>query len=225
VLNSIFESVIQNSLTLPAALLCTGVSLVLGIGVALVYMTEKRYNKGFVVTLALLPAMVQIVIALVNGNLGAGVAVAGAFTLVRFRSVPGSAREIGSIFFAMAIGLATGMGYLFYAFLFFIIIGAVNIILSKSKFGNENQSMHTLKVTIPENLDYEGLFDDLFGKYTFGAEIDRVKTTNMGSLYEISYLVQLKTAAAPKEFLDELRCRNGNLNIICGRQTTNRDEL
>ena len=224
-LSSIFASVIQNSFTLPVALLCTGVSLVLGIGVALVYMTEKRYNKGFVVTLALLPAMVQLVIALVNGNLGAGVAVAGAFTLVRFRSVPGSAREIGSIFFAMAIGLATGMGYLFYAFLFFIIIGAVNIILSKSRFGNENRSMHTLKITIPENLDYEGLFDDLFEKYTYSAEIDRVKTTNMGSLYEISYLVQLKTAAAPKEFLDELRCRNGNLNIICGRQTTNRDEL
>jgi len=92
----------------------------------------------------------------------------------------------------------------------------VNIILSKSRFGNENQSMHTLKVTIPENLDYEGLFDDLFEKYSYSAEIDRVKTTNMGSLYEISYLVQLKTAAAPKEFLDELRCRNGNLNIICG---------
>lgn len=224
-LNTISSSVFQQALTLSGVLLCTVVSLILGIGVACAYMTEKLYNKGFVVTLALLPAMVQIVIVMVNGNLGAGVAVAGAFSLIRFRSVPGSARDISSIFFAMAIGLATGMGYLFYAFIFFIIIGAASIILSKSKFGSENQSIHTLRITIPENLDYEGLFDDLFVKYTNSAEIDRVKTTNMGSLYELSYRIQLKTQTVPKEFFDELRCRNGNLNIICARQSTVKDEL
>lgn len=224
-LEVISASVIQQTLTLSGVLLCTVASLLLGIGAAYVYMAEKQYNKGFVVTLALLPAMVQIVIMLVNGNLGAGVAVAGAFSLIRFRSVPGSARDIGSIFFAMAIGLATGMGYLFYAFLFFLVVGAAGILLSKSKFGREDRSMHTLKITIPENLDYEGQFDDLFRQYTNSAEIERVKTTNMGSLYEITYRIQLKAPTVTKEFLDALRCRNGNLNIVCGRQSTVKEEL
>ena len=218
-------SIIQGSLTLGSVLLCTVTSLIMGLGVAYVYMAEKKYSKGFAVTLALLPAMVQIVIMLVNGNLGTGVAVAGAFSLIRFRSVAGSARDIGTIFFAMAIGLATGMGYLFYAVLFFLIIGLVNLLLTRSKFGEDKQDIRILRITIPENLDYEGLFDDLFTRYTDSAELDRVKTTNMGSLYELSYNVQLKTPAVPKKFLDELRCRNGNLNIVCGRPQTSKDEL
>lgn len=218
-------SIIQGSLTLGSVLLCTVTSLIMGLGVAYVYMAEKKYSKGFAVTLALLPAMVQIVIMLVNGNLGTGVAVAGAFSLIRFRSVAGSARDIGTIFFAMAIGLATGMGYLFYAVLFFLIIGLVSLLLTRSKFGGEKQDIRILRITIPENLDYEGLFDDLFTRYTDSAELDRVKTTNMGSLYELSYNVQLKTPAVPKKFLDELRCRNGNLNIVCGRPQTSKDEL
>lgn len=224
-LDSLTGSVIQEALTLSGVLLCTVTSLILGLGIAYVYMSEKKYSKGFAVTLALLPAMVQIVIMLVNGNLGAGVAVAGAFSLIRFRSVPGSARDIGTIFFAMAIGLATGMGYLFYAVLFFLVIGLVNLLLTRSKFGSEPQDIRILKITIPENLDYEGLFDDLFGQYTQSAELDRVKTTNMGSLYELSYIVQLKTQAIPKKFIDELRCRNGNLNIVVGRTATPKDEL
>jgi len=225
VLDTLTGSIIQNALTLPIVLLCTVTSLILGLGVAYVYMAEKKYSKGFTVTLALLPAMVQIVIMLVNGNLGAGVAVAGAFSLIRFRSVAGTARDIGTIFFAMAIGLATGMGYLFYAALFFLIIGLVNLLLTRSKFGEDKQDIRILRITIPENLDYEGLFDDLFAQYTDSAELDRVKTTNMGSLYELSYNVQLKTPAVPKKFLDELRCRNGNLNIVCGRPQAPRDEL
>lgn len=201
------------------------VSIALGLGIAVVYMVKNKYTKSFVITLALLPAMVQIVIMLVNGNLGAGVAVAGAFSLVRFRSVPGTARDISSIFFAMAIGLATGMGYLFYAFVFLIVIGLTNVFLFASKFGEEKQDTRVLKITIPETLDYEDLFDDLFDKYTQSAELDRVRTTNMGSLFELSYTIRLKTPKIPKSFFDELRCRNGNLNIILHRPSTDKDEL
>jgi len=224
-LNTLTSSMIQQTLTLSSVLLCTLTSLILGLGVAYVYMAEKKYSKGFAVTLALLPAMVQIVIMLVNGNLGTGVAVAGAFGLIRFRSVAGSAKDIGTIFFAMAIGLATGMGYLFYAVFFFLVIGFVNLLLTRSKFGNGRQDIRILRVTIPENLDYEGLFDDLLAQYTHSAELDQVKTTNMGSLYELSYNIQLKTPVIPKKFLDEMRCRNGNLNIVCSRPQTPKDEL
>lgn len=224
-LNSLLESITQNGVTFSSFFLCTIVSLILGLGVALIYMHKNSYSKNFVITLALLPAMVQIVITLVNGNLGAGVAVMGAFGLVRFRSVPGSAREISSIFFAMAIGLATGMGYLFYAFLFLLLIGGAMLLLNLSSFGNPSQTQKELKITIPENLDYEGIFDDLFEKYTNHAELLRVRTTNMGSLYELHYHIELKGKTVPKEFLDQLRCRNGNLNIVCGRISSVRDEL
>jgi len=206
-------------------LLCTAASLLLGICTALFYMYRNTYSKSFVMTLALLPLMVQSVIMLVNGNLGTGVAVLGAFSLVRFRSVPGSAREIGSIFAAMAIGLATGMGYLAFAVLFTALTGIMTVLLSATKFGEQRSAEKELKITIPENLDYEGIFDDLFGKYTKKAELLRVRTTNMGSLYELYYHVTLKGTSIDKQFLDELRCRNGNLTIVCGRVPTAKDEL
>lgn len=206
-------------------LLCTAASLLLGICTALFHMYRNTYSKSFVMTLALLPLMVQSVIMLVNGNLGTGVAVLGAFSLVRFRSVPGSAREIGSIFAAMAIGLATGMGYLAFAVLFTALTGIMTVLLSATKFGEQRSAEKELKITIPENLDYEGIFDDLFGKYTKKAELLRVRTTNMGSLYELYYHVTLKGTSIDKQFLDELRCRNGNLTIVCGRVPTAKDEL
>lgn len=224
-LDSLTGSIIQETLTLSNVALCTITSLILGLLISCVYMAEKKYNKGFVETLALLPVMVQVVIMLVNGNLGAGVAVAGAFSLIRFRSVAGSARDIGTIFFAMVAGLATGMGYLFYAVFFSLVIGLANVLLSRSRFGSRPQAIRILKITIPENLDYEALFDDLFEQYTSSAELDRVKTTNMGSLYELSYEVQLKSNAISKKFLDELRCRNGNLNIVIARPASQKDEL
>jgi len=183
-------------------------------------MYKNRYSQGFVITLAMLPAVVELVIMLVNGNIGAGVAVAGTFGLVRFRSVAGTAREIGMIFLAMAIGLATGMGYMALAVLFFCIMAAFSLILSAVRFGGGNANERNLKITIPENLDYDGLFDDLFRKYTASAELERVKTSNMGTMYELSYKIVLKGSSVPKEFLDALRCRNGNLNIVCGRPVT-----
>lgn len=224
-LDQLFASVVQNGVTFPAVLLCTAVSLVLGVCIAWMHMRQGACSKSFAVTLAVLPAMVQIVIMLVNGNIGAGVAVAGAFSLVRFRSVPGSAREIGSIFLAMAIGLAGGMGYLGYAVLFLLLVGATTLILSASGFGKARGGERELKITIPEGLDYDGIFDDLFAKYTRSAELERVRTTNLGSLYELCYRVELREEPVSKAFLDELRCRNGNLNIACGRITSVRDEL
>lgn len=224
-LDTLFASVISTTVNWQAIILCTLSSLILGAAAAAIYCYKNTYTKSFVVTLALLPAMVQIVIMLVNGNLGAGVAVMGAFSLVRFRSVPGSAREIGSLFFAMALGLATGMGYLGYAVLFLLMIGIANILLYSTSFAAPKLIDRELKITIPESLDYEGVFDDLFDKYTTRHELLHVKTSNMGNLYELCYLVRLKDTGINKNFLDEIRCRNGNLNITCGRLSTVRDEL
>lgn len=212
-----FSSIIDSQITLPVFLICTAVSLVLGVLVALVYRHKSNCSPSFAVTLAVLPAIVQVVIMLVNGNIGAGVAVAGAFSLVRFRSAPGTAKEIVAIFLAMAIGLATGMGYVLLAVVFFAIIAAVLLLLGKIKFGESKHNERTLKITIPENLDYEGVFDDLFALYTEQATLEKVKTTNMGTLYELQYHIFLKGNEIPKKFIDELRCRNGNLNITCNK--------
>lgn len=218
-LNSILNATTTDAtaITLQGMLICTIASLIMGLLSTCVYMYKNTYSKNFVITLALLPAMVQIVIMLVNGNLGTGVAVLGAFSLVRFRSVPGSAREISSIFFAMAIGLATGMGYIGYAGLFLIIIGVATMILTSTSFGCTSSQEKELKITIPENLDYTGIFDDLFENYTQKARLEQVKTTNMGSLYELRYMVSLKDETKEKELIDEIRCRNGNLTIVCGK--------
>ncbi len=214
------ESIIGTELTLPVFLICTLTSLLLGVGIALVGMFRSRSTQSFAVTLAILPAVVQIVIMLVNGNLGAGVAVAGAFGLVRFRSAPGTAREIGVLFLAMAIGLAAGMGFVGLAVLAFVIISAVLLLLTAVRFGQPAPAERALKITIPENLDYEGLFDDLFAKYTRTHTLVRVKTSNMGTMYELEYRIILPQDSIPKEFIDALRCRNGNLNIVCGREQT-----
>ncbi|SFR70984.1 DUF4956 domain-containing protein [Anaeromicropila populeti] len=222
------ESILSNlegTLQLSDALICTCTSLVLGLIIAYTYMLSSSYSKNFVITLALLPALVQIVIMMVNGNLGTGVAVLGAFSLVRFRSIPGSSREITSIFFAMSVGLATGMGYIGFAILFTIIIGTVLLVLSKSKFGEAQSKDKNLKITIPENLDYTEVFDDIFRKYTGKAVLESVKTTNLGSMYELVYRISLKDVNKQKDMIDELRCRNGNLTIICSREANQKDVL
>lgn len=213
------NSIIGTEITLSAFFICTAVSLLLGIGIALISMFKTRCSQSFAITLAILPAIVQIVIMLVNGNIGAGVAVAGAFSLVRFRSVPGTAKEIGSIFLAMAIGLATGMGYVGLAVLFFVVIAAVLLLLTAVKFGQQGTAERVLKITIPENLDYDGLFDVVFDTYLKSYSLDKIKTTNMGTLYELQYQITLKSSQVPKAFLDEIRCRNGNLNIVCCKES------
>ena len=212
------ESIHANGITLISFLLSTGVSLLLGLGTAFVGSYRSRCSQSCALALAILPAAVQLVILLVNGNIGAGVAVAGAFSLVRFRSAPGSAKEISAIFLAMTIGLATGMGYLAIAALGFAVIGGAMLILTALGFGESGSTQRSLKITIPENLDYDGIFDDILNRYTKSWELEKVKTVNMGSLYELHYRIQLKEDKIPKTFLDELRCRNGNLNIACGRE-------
>ena len=211
------ESILQSSLTLETFLICTGVSLVLGLGTAALAARRGGSSRSFIHTLALLPAVVQVIIMMVNGNVGAGVAVAGAFSLVRFRSMPGSAREIGDIFLAMALGLASGMGYVVLAGLFFAVIGAFQLVLGRVAFRDDEADRRVLKITIPEGMDYDGAFDDIFEKYTRSAELEQVKTTHVGTLYELRYRIVPKDGRVPREFLDELRCRNGNLTISCGR--------
>ncbi|MEY8354353.1 DUF4956 domain-containing protein [Lachnospiraceae bacterium 54-53] len=228
-LNSWFQSVLANdtagAFSAGAFLACTAASLVLGLIIAGVFMYRNTYTKGFAVTLALMPAIVQMVIMLVNGNLGTGVAVMGAFSLVRFRSVPGRAEEISSIFQAMAVGLAAGMGYIGIAALFVLIVGGAGMLLSASRFGQQKADIRVLRITIPESLDYTTVFDELFKQYLKKWDLKQVKTTNMGSLYKLDYEVVLKSPGEEKKMIDDLRCRNGNLEIFLGRPVSGREEL
>ncbi len=208
-------------------LLCLGCSLVLGLVMAFAYMYRTRYTKSFVITLALLPAVVCVVIMLVNGNVGTGVAVAGTFSLVRFRSVPGTAKEICTLFLAMGAGLIAGMGYLGFAVLFTLVMCAVFVLYNCLDFGSKKNAatFKTFTITIPEDLDYSGVFDDIFAEYTRSHDLVRVKTTNMGSMFKLTYNVELRDAAKEKEMIDKMRCRNGNLEIAVSKQETVGTEL
>lgn len=221
------ESILSSSADLTAAqyLLLTGASLVLGLISALVYMYRNSYTKGFVLSLVVLPVVVQTVILLVSGNLGAGVAVAGTFSLVRFRSVPGGAREIAAIFAAMAIGLATGMGYIGVALLLTAAVSGASLLMVKLRFGDQDVNNRRLRITMPEDLDYNEVFNDVFAEFTTRAELKKVRTTNLGSMFELQYEVTLRDAAQEKRFIDELRVRNGNLNILLSRTPGNSEEL
>ena len=212
-----FESIIGTQITLQSFLICTAVSLILGLGVALLARVKNRTTKSFALCLALLPAVVEVVIMLVNGNIGAGLGVAGAFSLVRFRSAQGTARDIALLFFTVAIGLATGMGYVLLAVLFFLIVGAFLVLLTLTGFSATEDRDRLLRVQIPESMEYDGLLEDLFAAYTTKADLITVKSTNLGTIYELQYQIRLKTPQVPKELLDGIRCRNGNLNVICSR--------
>jgi len=218
--SGVFQSTTEPAISLINFLACVGVSLLIGLFLAITYTYKTKYTKSFVVTLAILPTVVCIVIMMVNGNLGVGVAVAGAFSLVRFRSVPGTAKEIGAIFLAMGAGLAAGMGYLGYGILFAFILGCVSVIYSISGLGNRKNTQRIMRITIPEDLDYTGVFDDLFKKYTTECELVIVKTTNMGSLFKLTYDVALNNLNEEKQFIDDLRCRNGNLEITMAKQSS-----
>lgn len=221
---SILSSV-EGNLTMQNGLLCTVVSVVLGVLIAVIYMQQGNYSKNFVVTLAMMPVLVQVVIMLVNGNVGTSVAVLGTFGLVRFRSVPGTSREIANIFFAMAVGLATGMGYLTFSVAMVVVIGGMFLLLGKTSFGERKYNEKDLRITIAEDLDYTDIFEDIFAEYTSKSSLEQVKTTNLGSMYELKYHITLKDAKKEKEMIDQLRCRNGNLTIICGKRSTLQEEL
>lgn len=223
-----FESILNNAvgtLSIQSALICMFTSIILGVIIAYVHMCTTKYSKNFLITLSVLPLIVQVVIMMVNGNLGTSVAVLGAFSLVRFRSIPGNSREIVSIFFAMAIGLAVGMGHIIFAIVITVMLTIVLIILSKSKFGEKNIQEQKLKILIPEDLNYIDIFNDIFEKYLELCNLTKVKTTNMGSMYELSYNVILKDEKQQKDFIDEIRCRNGNLNISLFKAESSECEL
>ncbi|RDU24496.1 DUF4956 domain-containing protein [Anaerosacchariphilus polymeriproducens] len=219
------NSILTTTFSMETFLICIVASLILGAGIAWLHSRFNNSSKGFIITIALMPAIVQMVIMLVNGNLGTGVAVMGAFSLVRFRSIPGNAKEISSIFLAMTIGLATGTGYIVAAVIFVIIFELFNVLYNTTKFGEPKQKSKELKITIPEGLNYNGIFNDLFEKHTTKNELISVKTANMGSLYKLEYHIQLRNPENEKAFIDALRCRNGNLEITCGKISFENIEL
>ena len=226
-LSGLLDTSMTNVISLGDFLLCVVCALAVGLLLAACYMYRTRYTKSFVATLALLPSVVCVVIMMVNGNVGAGVAVAGAFSLVRFRSVPGAAKEIGAIFLAMGTGIIVGMGYLGYAILCAAVLGGASALYSRLDFGCTKKSalQKTLQITIPEDLDYTGVFDDILRQYASEYELVQVKTTHMGSLFRLTYHMTLRAANQEKQFLDELRCRNGNLEISVSKQVTETGEL
>jgi hypothetical protein len=223
--SSLFSESTAAIMTLPQFVICTVSSVLIGLVIGLIYMYRQPYSRDFVVTLALLPAMVQLVIMLVNGNMGVGVAVLGAFSLVRFRSLPGSARDIAAIFMSMAAGLACGMGYIGLALVFVLIMAVANVLLVRLGWGRQKTGEQQLKVAIPETLDFTDVFDDVFATYTDAHELEQVKTTNMGALYQLCYRVHLKPGVDVRAFIDELRCRNGNLEVALGRDLFGKNVL
>lgn len=219
-LNSLFGEV-SSSIELSTILVCMLAALGLGIVVAFSHLVTSKYNKNFLITLAILPVLVQIVMLMVNGNLGTSVAILGAFGLVRFRSMPGTSKEILSVFFAMAVGLATGMGFVGFAAIMTFAVGAAIILLSKVPvFELFVKPTQALRVTIPEDMDYTTMFDEVFAKYTRSHELEKAKTTNMGSLFDLSYLVVLKPGVNEKEFIDAIREKNGNLKVMLSHALT-----
>ncbi len=223
----LFDTTTTSVISVTDFLLCMGFSLAVGLIMAFAYMYRTRYTKSFVVTLALLPAVVCVVIMLVNGNVGTGVAVAGAFSLVRFRSVPGTAKEICTLFLAMGAGLICGMGYLGFSVLFTVVMCIMFVLYNRIDFGaKKNTELYkTINIVIPEDLDYSEVFDDVFECYTTGFDLVRVKTTNMGSMFKLTYNVILKDIKDEKTMIDTIRCRNGNLEITVSKQETTVMEL
>lgn len=216
----LFDTALTDTISPGTFLICVGVSLVLGLLLCVMTGWQSHSSSSFAITLALLPAVVCVVIMMVNGNVGTGVAVAGSFSLVRFRSAPGTAREISAIFVAMGTGLITGMGYLAYAALFALILGAATMAYTSFSLRPHSGGpvCRTLHITVPEDLDYIGVFEPVLDEYTRQYSLTQVKTTNMGSLFKLTYDVTMKDAALEKKFIDQLRLRNGNLEIALGHQ-------
>lgn len=218
-MDKFFATVLTGKLDAGTFFLCLGVAIATGVMLTFMAYYGSRSSKSFFVTTALLPAAVATIIIIINGNIGAGITVAGAFTLVRFRSAQGTAKEICIIFVAMVAGLAYGMGYLAYGAIFAIVAGACLMLCTRFRLWERkpNAKEKTLRITIPEDLDYMTVFDDLFGKYTTSHELIQAKSADLGSVFRLTYNLTLKDPAQEKAFIDELRVRNGNLEISLGR--------
>lgn len=207
-----FNSILNSNLNAVTFIICVVTAIVLGFVVALMHKKTTKANSTFVSALVILPVLVSVVIILINGNLGTGVAIAGAFSLIRFRTIPANAKEIVHVFLAMAIGLAVGTGYIAFAALFTVVACLLSYMLYRFNFGEEKGN-YILKISVPEDIEYNGMFDDIFKKYLNKFSTYQVKTTNMGSIYEITYQINMKDKNQSKELIDELRIRNGNLKI------------
>ena len=215
-LETIITSTNGESFTLLNALIIITSSIVLGLIISFAYMrTHKRegYSPSFTVTLIMLPVIISIIILLVDNNVARAFSLAGAFSIIRFRSAPGDPKDITYVFFTLAVGLTCGMGYIGYAFIFTIVLCALTIVLDAIKFAMPKTKTSKLKITIPEDLNYDGIFDEILDKYTNSWKIQTIKTRDFGSLFEIHYIIEMKLDANQKKFIDELRCKNGNLNI------------
>ncbi|MGN0600436.1 MAG: DUF4956 domain-containing protein [Oscillospiraceae bacterium] len=196
-------------------LICTLTSLLCGIAAAFTYSRDKAHSKSLTSTLVVLPILVQAVIMMVNGNLGVGVAVMGAFSLIRFRSAQGNAKDITFIFLAMAVGLAAGVGFVTFAAAVTVLLCVIILISNKLILKKSSENERILKINIPEDLDYTGVFDDILSEYTSKNELLSVKTVNLGTMFELKYNITLKDASLEKKMIDAIRCRNGNLTVVC----------
>ena len=211
--NTIFDTS-ASGMDIPTALIAAGAALALGLLLAITHMKTSQTTKGFLITLAVLPLLVMAVMIMINGNLGTSIAILGAFSLIRFRSLQGRAKDLLAIFFAMMIGLACGMGHILFGTVITIVAIIAIIIFTYTPFLEPNRSERVLKIVIPEDLDYEEVFADTFKKYTSRAHLVKMKTMNMGSLYKLTYDVKIKHGVKEKEFLDEIRVKNCNLKVL-----------
>ena len=227
-MSGLFGTIVEHgTLSAGGFLLATAVSLGIGLFIAFMYSRLNRCTNSMALTIIMIPAIVQLVIMMVNGNIGVGLAVAGAFTLVRYRSIPGKGQEMTVIFLAMATGLITGMGYLGLAAVFTLAMSLIFMLYNKLDLGASASAdrYKTLRIVVPEDLDYTGVFEDVFSEYTSFCDLVQVKTTNMGSMFKLTYDVKLKDPAREKEMIDRIRCRNGNLEVNVSRQGTSPTEL
>lgn len=211
--NSIFDASTAG-LEISTALISAAVALALGIALAFTHSKTSQTTKGMMVTLSVLPVLVMAVMIMINGNLGTSIAILGAFSLIRFRSIAGRANDLLAVFAAMAIGLACGMGHVLFAAAIMFIYIVATLLLTYTHFLEPDRHERVLKIVIPEDLDYEEVFTDVFKKYTSRARLVRMKTINMGSLYKLTYDVKIKHGVKEKEFLDEIRIKNCNLKVL-----------
>ena len=224
-MTSIFGSIFTGSLTLGQFFLAVIASMVFGLIVALAFMVRNTYTRSFITALVMVPAIETVVIMLVNDNLGVGLSVAGSFALIRFRSVKGNAKELAAMFLAMTLGILCGTGYVALGAIYTIMMSVVMLLLALTGFGKGAENEKYLKITVPESLNYDEVFDEILDKYTISYELESIKTLTLGSLFRLDYKIRMNDPSQSKKMIDELRKRNGNLEIMCGKAGVDREEL
>lgn len=219
ILNTVTEGF---DLTLGVAAEAMLAALLFGLVISLtyIYTHKNRYQQSFAITLTMLPIILTMIILFVGSNVARAFSLAGTLSIIRFRSAPGDPEDIGYIFFDIAAGLACGVGLYLYGALFVAVLCLFMLVISKTNFAKPKTTAKRLKITIPENLDYEGIFDEILARYTADYSLVKVRTTDLGSLYELTYSVNMLKDTNEKDFIDEIRCRNGNLNIILALAAT-----